>query len=624
MYRELERGILNVVTISSVYLAGPVWSYKIVHFLTYLAGSISLLILLRKTVKVNFWGFLAAHFIYFFCFFHIYHQQHFNHLLTTYLYPLGFLLVYKYIETKKDTFIFLNAALISYLFYGGSTEFVFILLVSELLFFVCFIEKLNLKDLASYYLKFIPLFVILILPALVAGYSLYINSVRLDAFDYREGSFSPAMLLTLIYPFLFNREGSYLGFTLNSEFLIQETYIYSGLAAVVCALIALFSLKDARLRRFSILVILVFLFLALIKFIPLFNSIDLPVFSLFRYWIRFVIVLNLALAILCAYFITNLTGNSQNIDIKFRKMLYLVPVGIVLMLIEVLWRHKAYGISLVRFLVKNNQHFRSYNLAYFAIAGGLIVFLVLLKTKRLKQAGIFISILIVFDLLFFGKMASDYAMFIKTKNLFIDCGAVPVQRVLDLSGCINGNSSLFYKSWGIFGSSALVPKDVSVNLSKIGLTSTRRILHKQDLNVQDAGQLESLRNLGIWYVYEGSQQVLQLNNSFFRSGPYLIEEEKSGEEEHSAAISSDEKITINTYIRYDADWKVFVDGKQIGITKNSFSFVSFPLERGRHYVLIKYIPSDLYFSCLAGFALVVVYFGAYKVLIAADRRRKKV
>ena len=57
--------------------------------------------------------------------------------------------------------------------------------------------------------------------------------------------------------------------------------------------------------------------------------------------------------------------------------------------------------------------------------------------------------------------------------------------------------------------------------------------------------------------------------------------------------SSDE--IINTYLKYDKNWQVKIDGRKIKITKNEI-FFDFPLEKGNHLIEISYCPKTFYFA----------------------------
>src|SRR3989344_4831396 len=160
IYADLERGYLNPVNIISVYIFGPFLSYKIIHFITYVLGSLSLYKLLKK-LGHNLHGFLLANLIYFFSFFILYHQQHFNTIQTLYLMPLLILLTQNFLDTKNKKNIIYSSLLISYLFYLGSMQFVLIVLLAQL-FWIISRQKLTKKVLLYLLLQSFMVFTVIL------------------------------------------------------------------------------------------------------------------------------------------------------------------------------------------------------------------------------------------------------------------------------------------------------------------------------------------------------------------------------------------------------------------------------------------------------------------------------
>ena len=115
IYADLQRGLLNIPNVLSIIAFGPFLSYKILHFFTYLIGSISLYFLLKRFGSTVL-GFAAANLVYFFNFFNLFHQQHFNIIMCVYLLPTILIFTHKYIESKKLSNLFIKALIIYFIF----------------------------------------------------------------------------------------------------------------------------------------------------------------------------------------------------------------------------------------------------------------------------------------------------------------------------------------------------------------------------------------------------------------------------------------------------------------------------------------------------------------------------
>ena len=79
IYADAENGYLNPINILSILIFGPAFSYKVLHLVFYLLGSISLYLILKRK-NLGLLGYLVANVVYFFNTFQIDHQIHYHRL----------------------------------------------------------------------------------------------------------------------------------------------------------------------------------------------------------------------------------------------------------------------------------------------------------------------------------------------------------------------------------------------------------------------------------------------------------------------------------------------------------------------------------------------------------------
>src|SRR3990167_7937476 len=165
VYADPTAGYLNPLNILFVMLFGPFNYYKIMHFIFYLLGSLSLFYFLKRKFGDNLLAFAASNLVYFFNLFNLYHQKHFEIILSVYTLPLCLLLLDKFL-TKADIkkLIFLGGILL-FDFYNGSFQILLLKLAVLVVYIVLFDYKLVLN--VRKYAVFLVLFVLLCLPLLI-------------------------------------------------------------------------------------------------------------------------------------------------------------------------------------------------------------------------------------------------------------------------------------------------------------------------------------------------------------------------------------------------------------------------------------------------------------------------
>lgn len=592
LYADLEKGYLNPINVVLVKLFGPFNSYKILHFSCYLLGSISLFFFLRK-YGANYWGFLAANAVYFFSFFSMYHQQHFNMLLTYYLFPTGLFLLDLLITSSKLRYAILNSLLLTFCFYLGSFQFIFLFLLLEIFYLV---SQLGIsKRFFSFLWYILGLFLILIIPGVFSTYTLYANSVREGALLHTVGSYTPAMLLNLVFPFLFNFSDKYMGVLLSKEYVMQETYTYVGIATVLFSLLGYLDIRNKSLKMFLNILMLFFIIVSTFKSVPFLSGLNIIPFSLFRYWIRSVSLLNIGLAISIYSFI--LDANFPNLKKKIWDNKILFAPLLYLLILELF---NLDIISVLKVLARNDYVFGYW---YFVWGSFLITSLLILFFKRLQKPT-FISILITIDILLFSFIATKDSLIKPITEVFpngYSSNYFKNTRILDLG--INGDNALLNSSWGMFGYSVLYSKDMDMKVKELGFSSVRYpTLPEGFFNQKDTTMLpkflRGLTDLGITKIINASGEVLTLSGNTSLINPIDIPDETLiGNYHHSEGVVSFDVTTfkplvLKTYITNYPGWNVVVDSRVVKVNKKNM-FISIPLSAGEHHVRLQFIPEDL-------------------------------
>ncbi|MEO5355168.1 MAG: YfhO family protein, partial [Magnetococcus sp. XQGC-1] len=440
IYADMERGYLNPINVILVKYFGPFYSYKILHIVCYLLGSLSFYYFLKK-YNVNYLGYFIANLIYYFSLFSFYHQQHFNMILTYYLFPVGLFLLDIFVKEDKFRYALFNTFLLSFCFYLGSFQFVFIFILLELIYLISILEKITLysyfKRFGGFLIYSFSWFFILILPGLLSTYSLYTVSSRSSSLDFIQGSYSPAMLINIFFPFIFNLSDKFMGSYASKDYFIHEIYIYIGLSTIITSFISYFNLKikDLVIKRFINILIVSFFILGFLKYVPIINSINFLPFSLFRYWGRSVVFLNLAISILVGIYLSlpsytyyNNLNLSSFFSFKNKNLKNILYIVFYLLILETFSIIKLFPFSiniknssffnLLSILNRHDYIFEYWYFIWFLVLS-FFIFILFSKTYVIKRyRSVFLSIIIIFDILVFGFIATKDSLIKNTNDLF--------------------------------------------------------------------------------------------------------------------------------------------------------------------------------------------------------------
>jgi hypothetical protein len=163
------------------------------------------------------------------------------------------------------------------------------------------------------------------------------------------------------------------------------------------------------------------------------------------------------------------------------------------------------------------------------------------------------------------------------------------KRTVLASVKVTGMESLYYGNWSPFGYSQFKEKPYEKYFKQLGLgdikISSDKVPKENTQALQDAGIVAVARAEGISFLTDKKLDILKND----LEGDYI---EKS-EGRIIMRLNNPSDTIINTYLKYNPDWRVKVDGRQTQITKNEI-FFDFPLSQGDHLVEIYYYPQPFF------------------------------
>ena len=615
LYADLQRGMLNPVNIMLLALFGPFSSYKIMHFSVYLLGSLSLFALFKR-LKHSFLAFIAGNFIYFFNFFVLYHQQHFNIVLCYYLFPTMLLLTLIYLQKQKFIQLFYKAMVWYFVFTLGHFQLLMLYIFIDAILFVIFSSRETYtKRFFIQIAMFVLVVLILILPALVSQAALYKESSRLSANSYKEGSVYPVMLLNLIKPFPFDRDAAYFGINLNAEYFMHEVYIYTGIVSLVLAIVGFLTLKDKRMSLFIIVSLWFVIVLSAVKSMPFTNGffghlLFFP-FTLFRYWIRASALVPMIVVLSLAHLFSGRTLSLKKINRSNSKnLVFLIGFASVVQLLNL----NSEAVDYMRIFVKQLFTVRPDNLLW---AGLFMLTFVALAVFIVNKKYMWLLVPLVFlDAFSFWKIGSG-SLFADKKNLVyekIELGIPQHARVIDLTGRISSHNYLLQDTWSPFGYSALVPEYTERNLRNLGFASSRYQIPNKNLhNFLDFANLEKL---GVKYIVtndnNSNPEIFELNTRIL-SSPQVILENDEGRFVLAPLDKTEITGKIETKLRYFTGWLGYDGENWYFPKKNPEGTVNFNVDKKIERFEIFYLPIPLLAGAAASLGLTAVYLFVYSV-----------
>lgn len=590
IYADMERGVLNPINLLSIYLFGPVNSYKVLHILFYLMGSLSLYLLLRKDKQVIL-SFAAANAVYFFNFFVLFHQQHFNMVLTVYSLPALVLLLKKFMETPRRKILFgiLFSMLFSTLFYFGSFQTMLINLIVLVWFlFSQGLLKKSHHPLHKLFFLFITILV-LVLPGLWPQKGLYDTSLRSSRNVFYSGSVSAPVLLSAGYPFLFGSNDDYSGTSINGEYLMHEIYFYAGISALLIYFFGFLPLTGKRTKTAHLIIIVVTMFLMIWGQIPFFKNFAFPPFSLFRYWVRAVFLFMLPLSLGVGSYLANpkkiyVLSVLKNLSIPF---LFIFTFGVLNYFVA---GQEFFEIS--KRVVKKLTELSATNIFWW-IFMIFTTFLLFFQKINMKTKAYLLVAVVTADMLVFGLVSNNKLIVTRDE---IDFTNVPKSeksmRILDLSKKIDANNSLTSNFWSVIGYSELIPSNTAKSIGFLELTSPRNVDFVSSCS--RANSRFRLHELGVNGVIDESGVQVNLPGSLVETSNV---ESLDIEEGYIRIMKNQpDASAVATRINYYPGWLLYLDGKlrQDLIRIDQHGFINFTPDEKSSEIILRFVPIHLY------------------------------
>ena len=605
IYASLERGFLNPLNLAAVVIFGPLASYQAMHLVHYIAGSIGLYLLSRK-LKINHLGFAAANFVLFFSVAQILRQQHFNAVLTTYLIPLLLYITAMATESRSKKLTLLGAGLLSYMFYLGSFQTLLIGGIAQLIYVLVFSSKHKglVKQLVFFYLFAL----ILSLPGLVPTAQLFIESARSEGPPlFAQGSFTPLMLLNLVAPFLYKSGAEYQGVIIHRDFLMHETYVYTGLIAASIGVLAAIGLRDKKLKRFAAISIVIGLLLAIVGYLPVLKTVlPLPL-SLFRYWPRGLLLVYLPLALLVGKFFS-----TAKLEITIRKLRPVLLLLLFLGFVELLNFRNPVSLAMVRLFFRDDFTFDPSMKIWIdlLVVSALFYALYFIGALKFESLKLLLFGMLLFDVFYFSNIAAD-RLFVSQEEILPHPQRVEKSnksKTIDLTNNITGDNALYFKFWGILGYDPLVPAKMDAAIKDLDFKNSRYVVFNDDSTNRVA--VRKLKTLGLETLIT-ERVVVNTRSNFPLQNESIPNEEIVREEGNlEIQISLLEETRVETFIKNDVGFFVSSNGKLL--TKEDGDFIAFVLPAGEHTVKLQYIPVIFYASILATLLLLLPYFYLFR------------
>lgn len=631
IYADIEAGYLNLFNVITIVFLGPEFSYKFLHILCYLLGSISFYYFLKK-YNIDLFGYFAANLIYFFNLTSIYHQIHFNITLAIFLFPLSILLLDKYLKEEKIRYILIQSIIISFIFLLGHTPTVINYCMGLLVYFGVSIYQLNIRKILQksllYGLFLFLFFLIQTLPQIIPTYQIYKESYRSETINFTEGSFYPKMLVLMIYPDLFSVNQKYLGHSINYYFYQVETYIYVGISTGIIFILGFLFTKFDKFNLFAQILFLIFVILATAAFNPFFTK-DTFLISLFRNWSRFSFVFYFATSFLAARFISNLSQLDFK-DFKKRAIFLCVPLFYLIILNFTIIENDQVRILNTFFSPEylfSNKSFKIWLNIIFLVL--ILTILTLFKDIIFQKLNIkfkpktlkfFFCLVVLIDFAAFTVKESNSIIIDKTKYTLL-----PIPKEYNESRVIISNSKaqgfefLKYQAWSPFGFSNFLQKDFYDFMVTKNFNRHYLLNHESKSDLLIDFEPISLGLMAAFNVTDNSldrtfQETKKLeliaNNV---NGKYLVKEE--GHLKIKFNLSNPE--TINTKIRYSPNWQVSLNDQKIDFEKIDI-FISFKAPSGESVVEFKYIPKPFYLGLYISGVLLILLI----VILSINRKYK--
>jgi hypothetical protein len=615
IYADMENAYLHPVNVASILVFGPQLSYKVLHLLEYLIGSLSFYFLLKRK-GIGLLGYAAANAIFYFNTFSIDHQIHFNMIMALYLIPTALLLADLFLEKRQLRYIILESLVIANAVLWGHMQSAVIIFMGIFAYMAVFsFKKMRFATFLFYFIALTLFVTIETLPQILPTYELFSQSSRSSNLDYLKGSLNPRMAIFSFVPYLLGGYQDFMGSKINDDITYNEMYTYFGISSMILSFLALLLLKKSRDIVLAFIFIWIFLIFGFMTYNKIFPD-GTPLVSLFRDWGRTAALSSFGVALLVGIFVEKINEASYK-NIRTGILFVLAPLVYIWMLAAMDSGKIARRITpyVSPKYIQAYPYFHILAAIVLALAGILLLFFIAKKwypriyPKTLLPVKILLIVVVFFDLIYFS---GDVLAFRLQDISGYKPAAVPKElenkRAILSDTAVLGMESLYYKNWSPFGSSQLKEKDYVDYYDRLGVDL--RGVSSSDVSAL-LGNYQKLKGAGIVAV-DDINGITYLNNSELD----LIKNNVEGhyvkkEEGHIIMqINNPSDTTINTYLRYDPNWKVMIDGRKTKISEDGI-FFDFLLDKGAHLVEVYYCPQPFFQGIFLSALLFVIALSLY-------------
>ena len=616
IYEDMELGYLNPINLIGNYVFGELNNIKILHFLSYLLGSVCFYFVFKnssKNVIVTF----ASILVFYFSFFPINHLIHLNLVLTYLTIPIVLFFAQNFNETKKLRYMVLLGLTIAYGVLWGHLQTVILILI---ILFLYNLNELGLKKALIYSIISGILSVSFSMHQIYPSFQAFLQSSRTST-DIKYSDFSNfvGFDLTNIFPYILGYYQNFQGSEISGALSIVESYNYLGIVAFIILIFYLIYGSKDKYYSFVKNLIIIYLVLTFKDFSPFLRELEIPVYDNFRYWTRSIILIIVA----CVFAINHVL--SENFSFKkanFKLVFYISMFYIVSFVIDALFFRSQIQKDFWNYLIQSQFFYiKKIEFLIWFILGLLSITFILFtySTNKGKKYYLVFTFSIVF-LIFIDYFNFSSNLIPNRISRFESFKSIKTpescfnKRCLLLNQDISGYEFLMYQSFGPNGYSQFLSEEYKDFYVKNISEDYRKTFKTQTLGSSELN-LETLKDLGFSKVVLKDNQSVDIasNLSFLGSG---ITENSVSEGAYKFSVSNEKKSEIPLNLKYTPNWQVLVNGNKAQIEKNGI-FSKLKVPEGYVEIEIRYFPNDVLIGLAIGFIMLTsfsltVFFKTFK------------
>jgi len=455
-------------------------------------------------------------------------------------------------------------------------------------------------------------------------------STRSNAFSYSNveefGMYEFSDLISLLSPFYY---GNIANASLKKKTILWENCSYVGILPIILSIFAgIFLFKKNNYVKFFVVLLIFSILFILQKELPLFKILwhILPGLSHFRFNQRFIIFIELSLAVLSAfgynYIYERISVNKTISKLK----LFLGPIVLLLMVINILWyselQNPKVDVSLytdepdtVKYFKKDNSLFRvtsinmnnsgisTWRYLYWKVGGYKKDLMPYIRLNNILQEDLNIN----YKLQSWNGYSSIYLMrfydietplnkMISFSNNTWDA-VVPetVTRIFGLS-----NVKYIVSAWNLH-SNYLVPvmrTFLHPGMPEVTVYFNKQVMPRAFIVPQSIAKDKSeILSMLFSNDFKPMEKVILeepvLHGSASCEGSIVNIDKYSAQKIIISADLTNDGFLVLTDTFYPG-WRVFIDGKEGRILQADYLYRSVPLDKGKHNVIFIYYPASFY------------------------------